>query len=155
MGYEIKLYVVETSDCQTVDNFGKRPSDGEYTNIYSNGNAYEVDGNTLILGLKPELRRKYSRLIGMIDLSKAGYSDNISTMKKTEAEYFFYKEDGNTPLIIDRYGEKLKQANLEDVIDALEKDCINSNYRRYKTALSFLKGCVNDYHNVQVLFFGY
>lgn len=161
MGYETKMYVVETHSGVAVSKFCKRPSDGEYTNVFKQLDGsyigYEQCGNEPILFDDYEIERKYSSLIGVVDLCKTGYGSALYSLQRNspEAEHYLYCDDGNTPIITDRYDDFTTEADIEDVIAALEVDLEESDYRRFKMALAFLKACKKEFNDVKVLFYGY
>lgn len=157
MGYEIKLYVVEPSCKPYEGKFSKRKSDGEYTQVFNGGISFEKDGDTHAEVEDEFVIRSYSSKIAMVDLCKPGYSSNIYQCMKNaqETSNYFYSEDGNTPIIVDRYGELLAEVDLEAAIEALKKDLVEDKYRRFKTALALLESCREDYFGVKVVFFGY
>ena len=54
---------------------------------------------------------------------------------------YIYAKDGNTPLFKDCYGDPLKEANLADVIDCLEKlNEKDKTYRRVPPLLGMFRG---------------
>lgn len=125
MGYESKLYVVDTSV-------------GDY-NIPRNG-------------------LKYARIITMFDVCCfPAVSDMLREKKQTG--YFICIEDED--ILEDKYGDHLYVAELQDVIDIIEKEIENGeDYRRAKPLLAALKvyeeqrkkGIWND---LKILHYGY
>ena len=78
--------------------------------------------------LKDQNGMTYVSVIAMFDMCKIGNLVNVFD-KKTDC--YFYADDGNTKVLEDMYGDTLKEATVEDVINVLE-EAVDSgeNYRR-------------------------
>lgn len=169
MGYEVKLYVFEDrrgepdklphlliDDKRGVNVWTERDKDG--TILYYH---YGNDGDTKThcsLKMHSFIHVDYCFPLAMIDLCKPGFASNIAEVnrKSNKADFAFYADDGNSLILLDSYGERLRQCDLSEAIEALEKDCEGSDYRRFKSALATLKAYEgDDYKNVKVLFYGY
>ena len=87
--------------------------------------------------LKDQNGMTYVSVIAMFDMCKIGNLVNVFD-KKTDC--YFYADDGNTKVLEDMYGDTLKEATVEDVINVLE-EAVDSgeNYRRIFPLLSALK----------------
>jgi hypothetical protein len=155
MGYEVKMYIVQSS-CSQNGNFIKFKNTAvEVWGIREeHPYHYNLDHNTKTF-VEPDdeiVSKYYSKVIGMVDLCKLSVPSSI----KETSKFYFYDLDGNTPVVFDKYGDELKQASLTDVIAWLEEQIeLGDTYSRYKTALALAKSCVEDYNNPIVLFFGY
>jgi len=99
--------------------------------------------------------------IGKIDYTGAFH--RLIGMSKDVDDLCLYADDGDTEITIDKYGEKLKELPLDDVIKALGKD--KERYRRIPPVIEFLRvikvqkefgvwGYEDDV-NIKVLHFGY
>ena len=100
--------------------------------------------------------------------SEQVYAEIIATMKMCRMDYSFYKlfteeidyeiyaEDGNHTTSRDRYGDKIKSAKIDKVIEWLESEIERDNYRRLKPFLGLLKGFNPDmWNDLQILHYGY
>lgn len=87
--------------------------------------------------MKDQNGMTYVSVIAMFDMCKIGNLVNVFD-KKTDC--YFYADDGNTEVLEDMYGDTLKEATVEDVINVLE-EAVDSgeNYRRIFPLLSALK----------------
>ena len=102
--------------------------------------------------------KTYSNKIMEIDLCKAGYDGFFSKLlqKSEETEYYYFADDGNKKIIKDLYDEPLKELPLKELINALEKDYEDTNYRRFYIAIKALKSFKkNDWPYLHVLHFGH
>lgn len=164
MGYEVKMYIVESTPLNSLASIFVELGSGKWVHLFgydkpdSQWLHYGEDGNTTTIlsvvekwSCKP-VTKAWCRLIAMVDLCKAAIpSDNIK-----ETDYYIYEEDGNTPIIQDKYGDMLKESSLEDVISYLQREIDKGNqYRRYKSALALALSCRGVYNNPIVLFYGH
>lgn len=94
----------------------------------------------------------WADVIGMIDL-RVCYS--ITEVFTEIANGYIYDTDGNTRIEEDSYGKPLKVANLEDVIKKLKEIVKESNYRRAKVALEFLKSVQKSMPDCVVYHYGH
>lgn len=100
----------------------------------------------------------YARIIAMFDMCKV--SDLVDVFKR-ETEWFFYADDGDTQVLEDRYGDVLKEATVEEVIEAVEEIIARGdNYRRWFPLLATLKVIQGQYEqgiwkDIAVLHYGY
>ena len=152
MGYETRMYIVKPSSSLMMDTFGEEGGmwyqifyDKEW-NVYH----YGPDGNTKTKYDGSTVRLKWAEVVATLNLCKVS-----STLfkKDKQSEYYVYS-DGDV-IIQDEYGEKLRQANIEDVISNIENDVDSLSYRRTKIALQTLKAVQEDFDNALVLFYGY
>jgi len=99
----------------------------------------------------------YFDVYAMVDMRKVGGSnllklDWINKESGTVVWYHYGEEGGNNPTKEDRYGDYPKPLKICDVIDALEKDAAEDEYRRFNWALALLKDMPED---TEVLLYGY
>jgi hypothetical protein len=112
-----------------------------------------VEGSTQ-KGIKTDLL--YARKVAEVDLCKMGHDSNFHKLldDSPDTKYYYYSDDGGTQIVEDRYGDKLKSLNINQLIEALEQD--NDGYRRVKIALALLKGFKDDdWTDLEILHFGY
>jgi len=96
---------------------------------------------------------KYAQVVAMFDLSKAGL--HSSMFRPTDC--YIYADDGNTEIVVDCYGDPLKELSIPEVIRLLEErqsEC--PDYRRWRPCISLLKSFdVSQWHDLVVLHYGY
>ena len=101
---------------------------------------------------------KYARVLAMFDVSKF-YELSDWFRNKPATKHYIYADDGDTQIIEDRYGDTLKEASVEEVIDRLERIVENGeDYRRIFPLLAALKAFElhsNQWGNIAVLHYGY
>ena len=79
----------------------------------------------------------YARVIAMFDMCSMGSLTNVFK-KKTDC--YFYADDGDTVVLEDRYGDPIKEAEIEDFIYVLKEAIDNGEtYRRIFPLLAFLE----------------
>lgn len=163
MGYEIKLIVGKAShpcteyevEDQAIldDNLAYFPTKKDEKGAYIETGRIEV----------------YFQTYAMVDLCCPGPDTHLLKLdwKNTDKHvvWYFY-EDGNTAVKQDGYGDSPQPIPVEEVIEALEKDLVESlegypgsegdpdsgGYRRFKWAIALLKSMDDD---TQVLFHGH
>lgn len=74
--------------------------------------------------------------LAVIDLAAAG---GIEHLFHTPIDFDVYHSDGDTAIKADCYGDTLKSAPIQTVIDWLEEMVKHDSYRRYPPILAFLK----------------
>ena len=129
MGYESKIYIIEKT---------------KYSWDEENG-------------------MKYARVLAMFDLAMFDVSKFYELSdwfrNKPATKHYIYADDGDTQIIEDRYGDTLKEASVEDVIDRLERIVENGkDYKRIFPLLAALKAFEshsNQWGNIAVLHYGY
>ena len=98
----------------------------------------------------------YGEVIAMFDLCKVyDVSDRMRTYEATDA--YIYDTDGNTEIVVDLYGDPLKEVPIKDAIEIL-KDAIDKDrgYRRYEPCLKLLEGFnESEWDDLVVLHYGY
>lgn len=91
-------------------------------------------------------------------------SFNLSCMKhsfyqlfKTETDYKLFMDDGNTEFCEDKYGEHIKSASMDAVIEYLKEQISSGdNYRRLSPVLSLLEGFNRSVWDcLEVVHYGY
>jgi len=110
MGYECKLYIVDT--------YG--------------------DSECPLLDMKTKTKT-YAREITSYDLSKMGdhYHDLLNKAPKTKS--YIYAKDGDTETLKDPYGDELREFTLAELIPVLEKEQAENHYRRLPPIIAMLK----------------
>lgn len=93
----------------------------------------------------------WAEVIGMVNLCVC-YS--IIDVFTEVANGYIYDTDGNTRIEEDFYGKPLRVANLEDVIKKLKEIAKESDYRRAKVALGFLKSVQKSMPDCVVYHYG-
>ena len=90
-----------------------------------------------------KLERCFSNY-AMIDMCKIGHLESLSNsgILKDNEHAFLYASDGDTHITEDSYGDPLKVARIEDVINELKELVDNSEYRRYEWALVLMQTMV-------------
>ena len=94
----------------------------------------------------------WAQVIGMIDLCKCYPITDVFTR---EANGYIYADDGNTRIEEDMYGSPFGVAELDEVIKKLKEIVKDSDYRRAKIALSFLKEVQKTMPDCKVYHYGY
>ena len=78
---------------------------------------------------------------------------------KPATKHYIYADDGDTQIVEDRYGDTLKEASVEEVVEKLERIVENGeDYRRIFPLLAALKAFEshsNQWGNIAVLHYGY
>ena len=93
--------------------------------------------------------------IAMFDVSKC---DTLYDVKWEDANCYLFDIDGNTHITEDRYGDRIKSADPEEVAKCLEKAWKKYHYWRAKTAASLIRNIVKDNDtrdNIRVYSYGY
>ena len=93
----------------------------------------------------------WADVIDMIDLCVCYPITDVFT---EVANGYIYDTDGNTRIEEDSYGKPLRVANLEDVIKKLKEIVKESDYRRAKVALGFLKSVQKSMPDCVVYHYG-
>jgi bisphosphoglycerate-independent phosphoglycerate mutase (AlkP superfamily) len=102
--------------------------------------------------------KKYASVIAMFDMCKIG---NLTDVFKQNTDCYFFADDGNTRVLKDKYGDVLKEASVEDVIQVLENAVTSGEtYRRIAPLLSTLKTIFeqqknNAWKDIAILHYGY
>lgn len=96
MSVHTRVYIVTPSDSQS---------------------RFDLNG-TALYGLSRQefIEKKYAKTLCTFNLGP-----QIDIVGST-SEYFVYRDDGNTPLIFDMYGDQLKQVDLEDATIQLKSE---------------------------------
>lgn len=108
-----------------------------------------------IVDVRKVFENTYAETLGVIDCSSMKYE--FSNLFKTPIDYEIFIDD-NTKTDTDCYGEKIKSANIDEVIAWLEEEVKTDDYRRLIPLLYTLKGykeTVNRWTNLQILHYGY
>ena len=97
--------------------------------------------------------KKYAQKIAVFDICKFDFGNIF----QKETDCYIYADDGNTKILEDCYGDPLKEASIEDVINCLETyNSTQEHYRRVAPLLGLLKGFdSSEWDNLAVLHYGY
>ena len=99
---------------------------------------------------------KFAPIIAMLNLSKTGMDEVAEVCYSSpETKYYIYADDGNTKILEDRYGEKLREVDIDLLISAMSEENRRGYYRRYQMAIGVLETAKKDFRNPVVLHFGY
>lgn len=97
----------------------------------------------------------YGEKIAMVNMCKMGYDSGFHELFTKPIDYKIFT-DGETETDEDCYGEHLKSATVQTVIDWLEKEIETDDYRRLPVLLGLLKGFQTDrWSELQVVHYGY
>ena len=104
--------------------------------------------------------KHYFSIIGMVELSKPGYSSEIYQMSSNKSpgfhEIYFYGTDGNKQITEDDYGNTLKVLLPRRVLQALKRDNANDPYRRFELAIALLERSILNFGNeLNVVLYGH
>jgi hypothetical protein len=154
MGYETRLIIGRS--CHTSDEIERGDlviEDGETCRPWLKDGKGEF--------IKTGRKATYFMVYAEIDLCKCGYLSEINKLDRINKDESHFWEwygsgDGNKEITEDAYGEKPKPLPLSVVVDALEKDAKDNDYRRFKWALGLLKSMQDDAEeNLSVLLYGH
>jgi hypothetical protein len=150
MGYETELLIgISSSSASDEIKYGEL--------IVADEEAYRpmmrnAKNNTIKTGRK----ETYFSIYATIDLCKCGGREinNLDRINKdTSHHWYWYTGNGRT--VEDCYGDKLKPVPIIDVINAIEQDSFDNDYRRFEWALALLNSMKNDTENLSVLLRGH
>ena len=98
----------------------------------------------------------YGEKIAMVDMCKMGYDSGFHELFTEPIDYKIFI-DGETETDTDCYGEHLKSATVQTVIEWLEKEIsVADYYRRMRPLLGLLEGFnESDWSELQVVHYGY
>lgn len=100
----------------------------------------------------------FSMLIAMFDMSCCPALSNVF---QKETDCYIYADDGNTKILKDCYGDRLREAEIGDAIHAVEVAISKgNNYRRFPMLLAALKSLHKQmedgmWNNLVLLHYGY
>lgn len=98
----------------------------------------------------------YAEKIAVINMCKMGYGNGWKELFCNPFDCKLYADDGNTLLTKDNYGEKLKSADIQTVIDWIETKGRKMNYRRIEPLIGILKGFdTSEWEDLQIVHYGY
>lgn len=98
----------------------------------------------------------WGKKIADFDLAVVPRISSIIHSKYPDTNCYIYADDGNTAILEDKYGDKLKEIPLQDMIQIVESDPELDTYRRLKPFLSLLKGFdISQWDNLVVLHYGH
>ncbi len=151
MGYEIQLIVGNSASTATRE-FERQTEPV----ICSDGEVWYP----LVKDDKGELvhtgrMERYFFVYGMIDLCKPGGDSHLLKLdwrNKDHHRLFWKYYMGTQEVTEDLYGDYAQPLPIKDVIEALEKDSAEDDYRRFKWALGMLRAMPKD---AEVLFYGH
>lgn len=114
--------------------------------VVEKGNLYDRNINTV-----------WGEVIAMFELSRV-YSVSDKLCEYPETNAYIYSDDGNTRIIEDKYGERLREIPIGDAIKIIEEAAEEDhwNYRRWKPVLGLLKGFKKEeWNKLVVLHYGH
>lgn len=97
---------------------------------------------------------KWAEVVSTFNMSKFGDFRNVFAK---ETDCYFYEDGADGEVLTDKYGARITEASVKDVINYLEDYKNNKeHYRRVQPLLSMLKGFnTNEWRNLVVLHYGY
>ena len=105
----------------------------------------------------PEFK-PWGQVICMIDICKYPVVSDFMR-EHPDTDCYIYADDGNTEIIEDRYGEPLKECDVEELFEFVNTLVENGEtYRRVFPLHAMLKSFVehkNEWQNLKVLHFGH
>ena len=109
-------------------------------------NTYKgIDGND----------HSWAEQIAMVNMCKMGYDSGFHELFTEPIDYKIFIDEEHD-VDEDCYGEHLKSATVQAVIDWLEKEIETDDYRRLPVLLGLLKGFQTDrWSELQVVHYGY
>lgn len=97
----------------------------------------------------------WAEKIAMVNMCKMGYDSGFHELFTEPIDYKIFIDDEHD-VDEDCYGEHLKYATVQTVIDWLEKEIGKDDYRRLPVLLGLLKGFQTDrWSELQVVHYGY
>lgn len=100
-------------------------------------------------------RLRYAQVVATFDLCKV-YDVSAKLLEYHDTSCFIYTDDGNTPILEDRYGKPLKEIPINNVIKIIEEVAKTDNYKRYAPCLALLKSFKQDeWKNLVILHYGH
>ena len=102
----------------------------------------------------------YCEVLASFDMCKLGTELWSKLPKMKETDCYFYDLDGDTPILEDRYGKRLTEISVNDLIPILEEAENKEHYRRFPYFIAMLKSIKEEidrkeWDNVVVLHYGY
>lgn len=99
---------------------------------------------------------RYAEKIVTFNLSCMGYTNGWKNLFNKPIDYKIYADNGDETFDTDRYGERLKSADLGEVIHWLETRGNDQHYRRIAPVLGMLKGFdISEWDELQIVHYGY
>lgn len=154
MGYEVTLYVVRESKNNTAEFTETESGWSEVfgahdkpTQLYT----YDKENRINLTSSMVVIRRNWCSKVAMLELGKISQK-----IPYTETELFFY-ENGDYPVIEDKYGKKLNQMSLENCLEFIRTLSLDSDFYQYPVAIMLLEHYLNQSHSntLKVLFYGH
>ena len=108
-------------------------------------------------GFGDEKGKRWAEKIAEFNMCK--FVDLANFFKK-ETDCYIYADDGDTPIVEDRYGDSLKELSIEDALTALSKVEKEIDYYRrikpFKALLTEFKEDADKWgYNLFILHYGY
>lgn len=120
------------------------------------------DSRVYVVSRQENKERGYGQIVAMFDCAVMGYGSGWTDLFKEVVKYDVYIENGDMPTREDMYGDLLKEASIESVINWLDGEIkrLERNgdyYRRLPPLLALLKGFnIDDWKNgLYVVHYGY
>lgn len=101
-------------------------------------------------------RYDFAEKVAEVDMSKMGYNNGWRELFTREIDYKLFMDDGNTEFDEDKYGEHLKAAPVERVLEWLKEYMKKDKYRRLPLLYGLLKGIKEkQWDEIEVVHYGY
>ena len=98
----------------------------------------------------------FASIIAIFDMSKMDYYGKTAKLVgiSPDTDCYIYSDDGNTRIIEDSYGAKLKDVDFDALIKCLKSDY--NGYRRIPPFIAFLEAIdKSQWDDIVVLHYGY
>ena len=97
----------------------------------------------------------FGEVVAVFNLCKVyDVSGRVKSYKDTDA--YIYADNDDDKIVVDRYGDPLKEIPLSDMIDILEEAAANDSYRRYGPCIAYLKAIDPiEWEDIVVLHYGH
>lgn len=148
MGYEIKAFVVRATGQE--QEFVGQGDSWYHSWVDEDGISYYYCNGVRLNHGDPTIKLNFS-----IKLAEFYFGTIGKNPSKQEAGCYIYDSDGNTPIIVDRYGEKLTECSLQYAYDYFNKnDILSINTLGF---LAYTETLLENFYDqdIRVLFYGY
>ncbi len=95
----------------------------------------------------------YGRIVAMVDMSCC---PGLSSLFTEPADVSIFADNENKSTCVDKYGDEIKSANIQNVIQWCEKQEKEEHYRRFNPLIGLLKGLNPDeWKNLMIVHYGH